>query len=704
MSRVRELVAWITVGILLASFAVALPGGLPSHLGTATGGSGAGALAGTSVPRGGFFTTMPTPPVRANDLLCSSGFCDNVSNDPSMNLTSLGTLAVAYTVYLNATPCSADAPYGQTLVAVVTSSDLGASWSTPTYLGDANCAGTSPTGYPDAWEPALTSLANGTLVLAYVEFNVTAGTIVPSVSFGPYSWNVPADRLVVTELYPGGASWTSPVVVASATNPLLTNSSFSPVRPSITATGSTVYLAWMGYAEEMATAFSPSYTYIQAGVALMDSELAVSTTGGTSFGSPITLPGELSGANNATLNPTVLVSPSGTLWVSYATDLTFLPEAVCLGSSENCALGGTWSADLWVDASTTNGSSFTRSVAATGVLAVSGYTIGPWIDPAPVLAYSSSTSELALSFDASAASTVGCGPYGCAPVAAERAVMVENSSNGGANWSGLHTVHPELLQAIGYPEFETNQTYEPAIAYDAGGTLHLTMSFLNITDCAPGASGYGCRESQLYATSTDNGATFGPLSTLTANSTWTDGPLYLYATAPQGEYASMLIVGSHLLTAWTSTECPGYAGLGSCTFPDSNSLTSVELSSLSSGPVNVTFTETGLPSGTSWGASVLGVSTWGSTSSLVVGGIPVGDNATFWVSPIVPVAWGTQYAAGPLSVVGPMNLTGNQTITVAFSLQYEVDVATVPNLPAPRIVTYCLDNVPFTFESPGCPS
>jgi Divergent InlB B-repeat domain len=653
---------------------------------------------------GRFFETTPVPLVPRAETYCPTLACMNLTDDPSLNLTATGTLALAYTAYVNSTACAGDAAYGQVQVAVIRSTSLGATWSSPTYLGNPVCNGTSPTGYPDAWEPSLTSLSNGTLVLAYVEFNVSLGVPAPEVSFGPYVWDVPTDRLVVTELYPSASHWTIPTVIASGPNPTLSSGAYAPVRPSITATGNTVYLAWMGYAEEPSVNYS-TFPYPQFGAALMSVELVNSTNGGASWGTASALPVQSAGPNTAAFNPSLLVAPNGTLWVAYATDVTYQSLVDCVGSNYNCAEFGGWTVSIVVGSSATNGSSFTWATAASGLLAAEP-ALGPWIDPAPTLAFSPSTGELALAYDASTPRGQGCGPYGCAPVLAERAVFVQNSSTGGATWSPPNLVGAGLFGAIGYPVFGANQTYDPSIAYDAAGVLHLSFSYLNLSDCAPTITpDEYCTDAQEYATSTNNGAAFSGMAAITANTTWSDGPGLLFDAPPSGEYSAMLIAGGHLWTAWTTAQCPSIASTGiPCPFPTAGAVSAVEVSTLASGPVNVSFTETGLPTGTPWSASVLGVTVSGTSTSLTLSGLPTGDNVTLYAETPIAQSYGTRYNASALSVSGPIVVSSNLSITLTYTEQYAVDVTTVPNFPTVGLEDDCFGGIPFAFDSPTCPT
>ena len=167
-----------------------------------------GSQADSSGP-GTFYNATPLPNPSLANATCIAGSCFSVSNDVTVNTTRTGLLAVVYTSLTDQSPCPALRPYSVSNIAFLTSSNEGQSWSPIQYLGNSQCSPRGA-GYPDAWEPSLTSLGNGTLVLVYVEYNLTAGALPP---LTPYSWPPVESRLVLTESYDNGSTWTPPQVL-----------------------------------------------------------------------------------------------------------------------------------------------------------------------------------------------------------------------------------------------------------------------------------------------------------------------------------------------------------------------------------------------------------------------------------------------------------------------------------------------------------
>ncbi|MCI4319794.1 MAG: hypothetical protein L3K23_06660 [Thermoplasmata archaeon] len=611
--------------------------------------------------RGTFFTTAQIPDPPNNTLPCLRNYyggytCGNITNDPSLNYTSNGLLAVAYTAYTNTSTCTNVTNYTVTQIGFASSSDGGATWTTPSYLGNPDC--TVASDYPDAWTPSLTSLANGTLVLAYVEFNVTSTVQIPNSlaygGWGPYSYSVPFDRLVVRESYDNGLSWTMPTVLNSSSNPGLNASAFAPLRPWATATGSTVYVTWMNDTKDEYYSTTAS-----AGV-----HLRVSTDGGASWGAQIDLQSFGSAGWSFSYNPQVIVGAGGELYVTYGTNLTY--------STTNY----TYFTDIEVARSTDNGTTFAYAVAvhATGFVAYRD----PFHDPSPQLAYGAATGQLLLSYGAFQV-ILKCYSYGCYPASYQQ-VFVVNSSTDGASWSRPHVIAPELSDY-----FHGFQMYNPSVTVNATGTVLVEFTEYNESLCGPYIYGTTCGEqSQAFASSTDNGATFSSAITISSNMTLM--PYY-----PDGEYDTLLAVGTNVYIGWTLDIClnptvayctwPGYPGQG---------VTQIQVSRLFEGSGwDLNFTETGLQAGTGWSVSVQGNARSAvAPAPLQVSGIPDGSNVSFNLSN--PAAgYGVRYF-GALSLVSPTVITANTTVTDTFTEQVLVNITSVPFIPGSSPYgTYC---------------
>ncbi|MCI4361870.1 MAG: exo-alpha-sialidase, partial [Thermoplasmata archaeon] len=652
---------------------------------------------------GVFFDNQVLPNATAGTETCFPLGCTNVSNDPSINVTSYGTMAVAYTSWTNASPCAAAIPYAESEVAVVISTNGGTSWSAPTLLGaPASCSTAVAQAEPDAWEPSVTSLANGTLVLVYVAFNST--TPLYLLGLGPGTFSVSSDRLMLAESYDNGTSWTSPTALNVSDNPLLTNSAFTSERPWVTAVGSTVYVTWMNL-----TAAPGLVAGVSVGSAAI--ELLASTNGGATWpAQPTTLPVVAGGTGlQVAINPYPLVLPNGTLVVAYATNFTFEPQFGCLGTS---CLANTFQASVVAAMSTNNGSTFSlATVAPTVVVAPNGAGTAPrafesFQDPSPELAYGAASGQLVVAFSAGELLS-NCSALPCFPWVDSQMIYVDNSSDGGASWA---TAHVALPSTAGYGLFGTyypSESYNPAIAIDANGTVDLAFTFVNFTLCSPTASyGTNCGpEQEVFGQSTDNGATFSGPILVAENWSWQ----YNNPTAPDGEYATAVVVGGELWMAWTTAGCPGWGTVSfyGCGFPGTAGGSEVVVSHVFHGAgVSLSFTESGLPNGTTWWASVLGNLRSGLTpATLSVSGIPTGVAVGWTFSGNLSIGYGSRYAGIP-SLTAPTLLTSNTTVAVSYSQEVLLQVSTTPafaSASASGGYYYCPGYPAPVWNDPACP-
>lgn len=638
--------------------------------------------------RGTFFQTTSIPSSAPGFVPCYSGNCPVAADNPSMNLTSTGELVTAYTSYTNDAPCVAAQPYGMTEIGIVRSSNLGSTWSSPTYLGNPTCTSPTVSEYPSAWQPSLTSLSNGTLVLAYIEYNDSQNvTPPPHLGFGPSAWDVTFDRLVVTRSFNSGATWTTPLVVNSSANAGLNGAAFAPVRPSITAIGQTVYLSWMNLTEALGSGVAAGSSAVH---------LVVSTNGGASFGTPIDLATQGTAGISVAMNPSVLVPASGELYLGYATNLTYHATLGCIPSG---CVYGFWTSSVVVATSTTNGSTFSYQTLATNVV-VPPSRSGPFFDPSPTLAATRSGGQVYVAYSEGILEP-DCYSYGYCYAAVGTEVGIQNSSTNGASWSPSHAVDPALVH--GAP-FGPNLAYNPSIAVASSGNVELEMTFDNYSVCQLGFYGNFCGpQAQIYLNSSDNGATFGSPIYLSDNST----QLLLNPNNPDGEYASIISAGADLFVAWTADVCPQWNGsfvYTVCLYPASGGSSAVQVSVLYNGPgVSLTFKESGLSTGTTWSVDVLGnVRQATAPTNLVLSGVPTSLNVTWNISVTAP--YGVQFSASP-SLVSPYIVSTATTVTIAYTLLYLLNVSTVPGIMSPTYPpSFCYVGMGVYWDDPVCPN
>ena len=645
----------------------------------------AGAAASPSAPaiptppssaRGTFFTSAGMPFPSANQTCLSGFYCRDVSNDPSLTRSPDGTLAVAYTLWTDAAPCGNVTRWAQSEIAVSTSTDNGTTWSTPKILGNQDCSHAST--WPSAWQPSIASLGNGTLVLAFIEFNLSAYRYVNNgVLFGgPYTpHTVTNASLVVSESYNNGTNWTVPLVLNLSSSPHHTPG-FTPERPWVTTYGQTIYLTWMNLTNASMYNYSSAKGYGSSQVHLL-----VSTNGGSSWAPQIDLTSFRQGSGPAIgENPYVTTTSSGEVLISYLTNATYyfrFPNgcSICMYYQ--------YTADIELAASTNNGTSFTYSTIASNVVASAApysypsYNIAPYYSFSPVspqIASNPVNGQIYATW-----SEVPQYSYVCATYCYYLYVpfdMFTNSSDGGATWSAAHVVDPSLTLASGEME------YNPSFAVDGSGTIQYITTYVQLFTGAGCYTTYWCPTHELYLNSTDNGTTFNAPILVSYNGTAYAADL-AYKYAPDGEYSSVVASGNRFWFGWTDNTCSAGA-TAYCYFPySSTSLVSqVTVSSLYTGQgLTVQFNETGLVNGTAWSLSLMGNPRAGvAPNSLVFTGVP-SSTTLGWTFDQVNGGYGIRYFPAS-SLSSPSSFASNTTIWENFSEQILVNVTTNPQYAA----------------------
>ncbi|HZY91621.1 MAG TPA: hypothetical protein VFG07_02435 [Thermoplasmata archaeon] len=657
-----------------AAAPVASAGGAPISSSSSGLGSPVGAQphpAVTGLPSSGratFFNNTVFPSIPVANQSCVSGTylhpCFNSTSEPSINLTTNGVLAVAYTAYTNMTDCPQffGNGNGTTEVAVRTSTDLGATWNAPVYLDNPVCTGYGG-NFSSAAQPSITSLSNGTLVMAYEEYNISCGSYCyyPYVAPYYYYYYEKYDRIVATESYDNGTTWTTPQVLSTKNDTGGSSSSvpnYPSLMPRIAASGSYVYVAWTNYTY-------PFVCDMQAGV-----KLAVSSNGGSTWSAPTVISPEIGTGQYCytktwvAANPDLVVVPNGTLYVSYVTQIAYGCNYFCEGAGS-----------VVVARSTNHGSTFAIATVQSGLQFLYDWCCDNsiFLPTNPSIAYGNSTNQLFVTWSSEFRGSF-CETYtATSSYCGTNQVLtlwIANSSDGGVSW----TAHQISTPAINPNNGPYNQLYMPSIAVTEDGTLHLQAAYENDSICG-GTYGYCGADQEIYMNSTDNGTTWSNMVLVWANFT-ENYPYNLHPGWP-GEYTSMQPVGDSILLAWTFTTC----NTGFCDWQfGTPGTTGVVVSELYTGPgITITFSETGLKNGVSWSAEVMG--NWRATTapgSVSVSGVPPGQYIAYSV-PWVNQSWGVAYTPS-FTPASPASFSANSTVPVTFSELVKFTFQTTPAL------------------------
>jgi Divergent InlB B-repeat domain len=636
--------------------------------------------------------------------------CGNTTVDPSINITSTGTIGVAFTAISNFTNCPSVANISNATSSVIgfqASTTNGASWSAPVYLANANCS--AALNLSDAWEPSLTSLANGTFVLAYVQFGQylypgCIGCIPEHVPY-IYPYDVTTDDLVVQESYNGGATWTAPDIVNSLVNPN-PNACFSPngwpaFRPTITAWGSDVYLAWENASR------ADDYCVSQQFSAAI--QYAYSTDGGITWSQPKTMP-TVDGSLYSTYNPTsysvdpfLLATSTGSVYLAYDTDLNESSTATCVN---NTCFGGLMTMDIeFANATNGTGAPWSFHTAARDFLSEPYDNCGPnfycpMYGDSVQIGYDGIDGLLYLTYTQMGFISI-CYTFGCGYGDTVSEAVVQNSTTNGASWSTARTLG-HLIVPVGGPSEQGE--FMPTITVDHNGTAQLALMDWNGSICqyvTIYAYSYCGGYEEMYFNSTTNGSSWnGPVVV----SSWIIGPT---DDAYIGEYDSAAVAASgQVFFAWTDSTCVPGTTSPFCDFlapgnpePD----TGVVVSWLYEGVgLTLTYTETGLPSTTPWVVSLLGNIRQG-LGPLSIAGVPPAL-ALLWDIPWVNASYGQAWVSAPAAgtPAAPASFTKNTTLAFTFTEFVQLIVGMNPPMdvyyvtPGYNEATYSMTPLPQT--------
>jgi hypothetical protein len=628
-----------------------------------------------------FYSTSALPGASFANSTCISGLCYSVTNDVSSVVTPNGTLVAAYTTLTDQSPCAALRPYSVSNIAIETSTNGGSSWSPVEYVGNPDC---TATGYPDAWQPSVAALANGTLVLSYVEYNLSAGSLPPLTQ---YSWPPTESRLVLTESYDGGATWSTPAVLNISNPPTAPPGlQFTPAFPSVATIGDTIYVTWMSLTVENS----------EGSIALL-----VSSDGGRSWSPTLTVSTGLFAGYS--MDPQAIVLPNGELVIAYTGNVSYT-SFLCGNTGCTYFPFGTWTGNVWVASSFYNGTVFNYTEIAEELpLGSFGWdpyanptSFGAFETPAPQLAYSAATGQIYLAFTAGVPtnSTSYC-PYPSFACLADDLFFYDSPDNGSTWFEGNISTAVFNPAAIDPSTSNLNATDSvPSVALaTAGSTVYLEAAYYNGSLCETGACGVS---TEIVLSTSDNGTTFSPPVTIAAQYT-------PYDYAWTGEYGSVAIVNGTPRYFWTLNSCPGWATVPCGSYPYSNlGLSAVSMSELfnGTGGATITISPVGLGVGANWTATVLGNPRSGAwNQSLSVSGIPKGVPIFFSVPGVNETTVRYYVLAGAIVPSSPVVLKKSLSVTVTFTEYVPVTISySVPNIQGPACESFGFS------ELSGCPS
>ena len=392
--------------------------------------------------------------------------CSPQAQDPSVVGFANGTVGLGYEIYTNQTSntCTGASSHTSVRVAFGLSTNNGTTFYHTVGLGGVTCQ------YLNAIEPSFAANAAGDVYGVFILENASG----PPNEYGVRT----SDALAFVSSVDGGYTFSAVTILDSSGN---------LARPAIAVSGSDVYVVYENIAN--------SSTAIAGGVLPISLKFVASTTGGTSWSTAVTLPGENKTSDWNAMSPSIAVNAAGEVAIAYATDRSCVARvgATCLH----------YGSQIVVITSITNGVSWSGpSVASLGILSnpvanqtssfLGESTCYPGVclsyffqsSPSTSVAFNPSGSKLYVAWSGTINNTASLltGSWW-----RWSAVGVSGTANNGASWTGGVVAAPNWARGLGASAATGNRSnyYSPAIGL-TGSELYLTYSEDNETNTSSG--------------------------------------------------------------------------------------------------------------------------------------------------------------------------------------------------------------------------
>ncbi|MGP8071758.1 MAG: InlB B-repeat-containing protein [Thermoplasmata archaeon] len=505
-----------------------------------------------------------------------------------LSLEGGSVTGLASQIYTNVTAntCPGVASITNSRIGFQTSSDEASSFSAALSLGnDSSCQ------YPNAIEPSFAS-SGSNVYGAFIEENSSN----LSFNYGDRA----GDALGFVASTDNGTNFSSAVTIDPSGN---------LARPVVGAFGSTVYIIYENIAN--------SSTAIGGGVLPISLEFVWSNQNGTygTWNGPTTLPGEGASQGYNAMNPSIAVSPNGTVAVAYATDRT------CeYSNSSGCAA---FSDSIVVVTSYDNGTSWAGpNLVTTGAgesTCFTGSCLSYFFQSTPqtALSYDPASGYLYVAYAADYDQGIGASSQNFN----HTGIFAEYSADGGATWAGGAVVAPSGDSSI--------RSFNPGLGVSSQGVY---LTYLQANESA-GSFGLANSLSQWVVTSAPGvPLAWASPTVIDIDSFAISGGAVNTTEASFGGYSSNVAFDS-FGNPWVAFSLPaapattissgtGYYYVNS-TFPTSLIVGSLAVPGAAN-TVEVNFTAGGLPAGTPWTFYINGVSYLLDVPSITFTNIPLG--------------------------------------------------------------------------------
>ena len=590
-------------------------------------------------------------------------YCSASDQNPSAAVLANGAVGVAFSRQTSSTSnvCRNASRDTSIRIGWAESSNGGASFGAVTDLGNDTCA------FEQATEPSFGVTGDGTVVGAYVQYNATnASTFLGQKLWTP-PWNLgwrKNSTLGFVQSTTNGTSWSSPVTLGLV--------GAYVARPSLATSGRSVYIAYDSISSTNVVLTGASQTPKNNPAVAV--RLIYSTDDGATWHGPYLLPGMNASEYNHSMSPAVAVASNGTVAVAYLTNRSCNP-APCKASPT-----ALFQEDLVVATSRTNGSTWSAPHLAAGALVEdqcyggvaqsSFYNIPCYrylFDFSPTLALAYQGPRLVVAYASYRTDPATYLQY--------TGTYAGFSSNGGVTWN-LST----LVELDNLDEF-----YGPSLAVSRAGSVYLSYTWENESAC-PGnpCSPMYQSFSQWIASTAPNGTTWstpglvhldhlpGTLSasggdwlgwsssTVVVPSSQTPTTFFPIAAG----YTDTVVSNSKGTFTWTNYSWQSNL---SAAFPYTGATTTVN------------FTASGLAANSRWGVSLDGQAFRTNTTSLTVGGIPVGVPVLLGI--LTPSAGGWAKISASAGTTGFLpKFSAPTTVPINFTEKFGFAISFHPSL------------------------
>jgi hypothetical protein len=623
--------------------------------------------------------------------------CYGGAQNPSLLDLSNGDLGIAYSTYTtNQSGCTADQSQVVSRVGFQVSTDHGATYGPPSYLGNQTCS------YLQAIEPSFAVSTSGTVYGTFVEENETNTSNSFGISLPTGYINRSSDALGFTSSKNNGSVFAKVATIAVA-------GSANIARPQIAAFGQSVYIVYDEFNNWTNITLNGSLYSSYPATHPIAVELVYSSDGGTVWQGPYILPGLNASQGYNSFSPVIAVNSAGELAVAYATDRECYYAFLFFG----CEVYGDAAV---VATSGTNGTTWS----APSILGFIGEThqMGYDNDTSPQYWYGGYAyqyqvgPELSVAWSGLSPSTVyaaWAGEYSYTTIYGnffgESGVFTAVSTNGGATWVNGSAAAP-TYGLFGGDEYD----FDPALLVH-GATVYLTYSDENESYC----DGTGCSPFAEYFSywmvNSTNGTGWGTPTYLAGDPTFYDetelawgGYNDAIAYTSDGPVAAFsqpqFMVSSFGFSEYTYTN-------GSTSYyywTNNTGQSDLTVALPWTGPtVSVNLSEDGLPAGTPWSVSFTGLTFNVSVTTIVITGVPVGQlmyyeqlgtpNGGYWT--LYAVLFGSE---------GLQTFTSAGNITFDFELEYGLQLFINPTAISYMEFSDYLGSTDFYWEhcGPGC--